>query len=80
MIFYKGIRMQAIIKFNLDEPRYKRRHEITLQAEKYLSALTDIREFLLHIDKYSEYSTPFSAFNDKFYEILDDNDIDLDKL
>jgi predicted nucleotidyltransferase len=73
--------MKAILEFNLPEDQAD--FDFAVQGGKMYSALWDISQELRRLWKYEELDEKEWAMveriRDKFYEILDDNQIKLDK-
>jgi hypothetical protein len=73
--------MKAVLKFNLPDEQHD--FDLAIQGGKMYSALWDISQELRAIWKYEELSDEefkmVERIRDKFYEILGDNQINLDK-
>ena len=73
--------MKAILEFNLPEDQHD--FDFAVQGSKMYSALWDISQELRKLWKYEELSDEefkmVERIRDKFYEILDENQIKLDK-
>ena len=73
--------MKATLEFNMPEDQVE--FDFAIQGSKMYSALWDISQELRKIWKYEELSEEefkmVEKIRDKFYEILDENQIKLDK-
>jgi hypothetical protein len=73
--------MKAVLKFNLPEDQVE--FDFAMQGSKMYSALWDISQELRTLWKYEELGDEewkmVERIRDKFYEILDENQIKLDK-
>lgn len=73
--------MKATIEFNLPDDQHE--FDLAIQGGKMYSALWDISQDLRKLWKYEELSEEewkmVERIRDKFYEILGDNQITLDK-
>ena len=73
--------MKAKLTFNLPDDQHE--FDIAIQGSKMYSALWDISQELRTLWKYEELSEEewkmVERIRDKFYEILDENQIKLDK-
>ena len=74
--------MKAILTFDLPEDKYE--WENAMRADAMFCALWDLSQELRTMWKYQEYKTEeeyviVETIRDKFYEILGDNQINLDK-
>lgn len=73
--------MKATLEFNLPEDQHE--FDLAIQGSKMYSALWDISQELRRLWKYEELSEEewkmVERIRDKFYEILGDNQINLDK-
>ena len=73
--------MKAVLKFNLPEDQAE--FDFAVQGSKMYSALWDISQELRTLWKYEELKEEewdmVERIRNKFYEILDDNQIKLDK-
>ena len=73
--------MKAKLTFNLPEDQHD--FDLAIQSGKMYSALWDISQELRKLWKYEELNDDewkmVERIRDKFYEILDDNQIKLDK-
>ena len=74
-------KMKAVLKFNLPDDQHE--FDMAVQGGKMYLALWDISKELRTLWKYEELSEEewnmVERIRDKFYEILDDNQIKLDK-
>jgi len=73
--------MKATLEFNLPEDQHE--FDLAIQGSNMYSALWDISQELRKLWKYEELSDEewkmVERIRDKFYEILGDNQINLDK-
>ena len=73
--------MKATLEFNMPEDQVE--FDFAMQGSKMYSALWDISQELRTLWKYEELNDDewkmVERIRDKFYEILDDNQIKLDK-
>ena len=73
--------MKAILEFNLPDDQHE--FDLAIQGSKMYVALWDISQELRTLWKYEELSDEefkiVERIRDKFYEILDENQIELDK-
>lgn len=73
--------MKAVLKFNLPEDKYE--WENAIRADAMFCALWDISQELRTLWKYEELSEEewnmVERIRDKFYEILQEHNINLDK-
>ena len=73
--------MKAILEFNMPEDQVE--FDFAVQGSKMYSALWDISQELRTLWKYEELNDEefkiVERIRDKFYEILDENQIKLDK-
>ena len=73
--------MKATLEFNLPDDQHE--FDLAIQGSKMYSALWDISQELRRLWKYEELSEEewkmVERIRDKFYEILGDNQINLDK-
>jgi hypothetical protein len=73
--------MKAVLKFNLPDEQHD--FDLAIQGGKMYSALWDISQELRTLWKYEELNDDefkiVEKIRDKFYEILGDNQITLDK-
>ena len=73
--------MKAILEFNLPDDQHE--FDLAIQGSKMYVALWDISQELRTLWKYEELSDEefkiVERIRDKFYEILDENQIKLDK-
>lgn len=73
--------MKAKLEFNLPDDQHD--FDLAIQGSKMYSALWDISQELRKLWKYEELNDDewkmVERIRDKFYEILDDNQIKLDK-
>lgn len=73
--------MKAILEFNLPDDQHE--FDLAVESGRMYSALWDISQELRTLWKYEELSEEewnmVERIRDKFYEILDDNKIKLDK-
>ena len=74
--------MKAKLTFNLPEDQHD--FDLAIQSGKMYSALWDISQELRTLWKYQQYQTAeeyaiVDSIRDKFYEILNEHNINLDK-
>lgn len=73
--------MKAILKFDLNDSDDRSAHKDAILAHNYKHVISEIRAELRRIHKYGNLEEPilskFDKLIDKFYEILNDNNIDL---
>ena len=74
--------MKATIEFNLPEDKYE--WENAIRADAMFCALWDLSQELRTMWKYQQYQTEeeyaiVESIRDKFYEILSEHNINLDK-
>ena len=73
--------MKATLEFNLPDDQHE--FDLAIQSGKMYSALWDISQELRKLWKYEELNDDewkmVERIRDKFYEILGDNQINLDK-
>jgi len=78
--------MKAILEFDLDNPDDQGAHLRAVQALDLALCLWDMDQYLRAQTKYAPDSMPQEAYDaldaarDKFYEILNDHGIDMDKI
>ena len=72
--------MEAILKFDLENPEDKAAHTRACNADKYLSALYDFKDFLRSQKKYTELSEEqrdyLDKITDRFFEITENIDFE----
>jgi len=78
--------MKAILEFDLDNPDDQSAHMRAVQALDMAICLWDIDQYLRAQTKYAPDSMPQEAYDalsearEKFYQILNERGIDLDKI
>lgn len=78
--------MKAILEFDLNIPDDIAAHKRAVKALDMAIALYDIEQYLRTQTKYAPDSMPKEVYNaldevrDKFYEILNDRNIDIDEI
>lgn len=78
--------MKAILEFNLNDPEDVISHMRASKALDMALCLWDIEQYLRAQTKYAPDSMPKEAYNalsearDKFYEILNDYSVDMDRI
>lgn len=78
--------MKAILEFDLDNPDDQSAHMRAVQALDMAICLWDIDQYLRAQTKYAPDSMPqeahdaFSEARERFYEILNERGIDIDKI
>jgi hypothetical protein len=73
--------MEAKLKYNLPDDQFE--FECAVKSTKMYFALTEIKEEIRSVLKYGELRDEqykfIEEFNEKFHEILSDNEINLDR-
>ena len=68
--------MKVMFEFDLPDEQYE--YKRYLQSDNVMSFLEDFSEFLRRKDKYSEEeTTTWEAVREKFYEMITENNVDL---
>jgi len=66
--------MQATLTFNIPEDEFE--FEIARKGGNYIAALSEYREYLRSLHKYSEHETvSIEDIYEKFFEVLSENNI-----
>lgn len=72
--------MKAILEFNLDDFDDTEKYKLYNQAKDMYLAIWDFQQFLRNMEKHNDMTEKeyeiFEKLNDKFYEVLDNYNVD----
>ena len=71
---------QGILKFDMDDKFGKEAFMRAVKAGDLALAISDIGEYLRGVERYQDPPDDIERIREKFYEILDDNNINLEEI